>query len=217
MFGSTKTSPAEAGNQSYQLAAMRLSRSRIAFRPSRASISGKRSSSAFTTHLRRSARTRPAAATARRPPPCRHGRHRRAAVVGDDADQVGGVENALTPAAALVVTGDLHPGVEDAHHASRHLDPHPGADQPPGHAVVVGVEIDRAVRLHTPDHLAHLPERRPAMRAPVPRPPPAGTARSAARRWCHGCADRQPRASIGQGALPAPPKRRTCGRRSHSS
>ena len=58
---------------------------------------------------------------------------------------MGGVENALTPAAALVVTGDLHLGVEDAHHASRHLDPHPGADQPPGYAVVVGVEIDRAV------------------------------------------------------------------------
>jgi hypothetical protein len=89
------------------------------------------------------------------------GRHQRIPVVGDDADQVGAVENTLTPAAALVVTSD-HPGVEDAHHASRHLDPNPGADQPPGHAVVVGVEIDRAVRLHPADHLAHLPERRPA-------------------------------------------------------
>ena len=75
--------------------------------------------------------------------------------------ELGGVENALTPAAALVVTGDLRPGVEDAHHASGHLDADLGADQPPGHAVVVGVEIDRAVRLHPVDHLAHLPERRP--------------------------------------------------------
>lgn len=61
------------------------------------------------------------------------------------------------------MVGDLRSGMSDAHHPVSHLHRHLGADQPPRHAVMVGVKIDAAVTLDPPRHHTKLTERRPAI------------------------------------------------------
>jgi len=58
------------------------------------------------------------------------------------------------------VTGDLLAGVEDAHLALGHHDAHRFADEPPRHAVAVGVQLDARIGVHAAHELAHLQERR---------------------------------------------------------
>ena len=58
------------------------------------------------------------------------------------------------------MTGDLAGGVQHAHLAlgDQHRDAL--ADEPPGDAVAVGVELDAGVGVHAPAEFAHLHERR---------------------------------------------------------
>ena len=68
------------------------------------------------------------------------------------------VDDAPVPAAGLGVLGDQPAGVVDAHAADAHADLHALADQPPGHGIGVGVDLDGAVGLHLAHELADLPE-----------------------------------------------------------
>jgi hypothetical protein len=61
------------------------------------------------------------------------------------------------------VEGHLVAGVEDAELAAYDLHSHRLADQPPGNAVGVGVDLDRAVRGHLAHELARLLEGRLAV------------------------------------------------------
>jgi hypothetical protein len=71
------------------------------------------------------------------------------------------LDDALAPAGELGVLGDQPAGVVDPHPAGADADLHALPDQPPGHRVGVGVELDGTVGLHLADELADLPERRP--------------------------------------------------------
>src|SRR5690606_5275831 len=64
---------------------------------------------------------------------------------------------------ALGVEGHLVAGVEDAERAAYDLHSHRLADEPPGHAVGVGVDLDRAVRAYLTHDLARLLEGRLAV------------------------------------------------------
>src|SRR5579864_2721740 len=77
-----------------------------------------------------------------------------------------GVDHALPAAGGLAMDGD-----DDA--AMADLDPSAGgdhlhrlADEPPWHAIGVGVELDHAVALDPSHQLANLPEGRPPIEGP---------------------------------------------------
>ena len=73
------------------------------------------------------------------------------------AVQMGAVHGALAAAMAFVVPGHLCPRMLDAHFATADNHADLRANQPPRHAVVVGVHINAAIILHPPHELAKLP------------------------------------------------------------
>ena len=73
---------------------------------------------------------------------------------------------ALAPTPPLPVARHLRARVADPHLAVVDHDADLRADQLPGHAVVVGVDVHAAVVLHAAGQLAHLPERWPAAEWP---------------------------------------------------
>ena len=87
-------------------------------------------------------------------------------LAGDDPGQVGTVDGPLAPATPLGMSGDFGTGMQDQNLAG--LDPggDGASDQAPGHAVMVGVEIDAAVAMDTPHHLAELSEGRASRERP---------------------------------------------------
>src|SRR6266851_5156130 len=80
--------------------------------------------------------------------------------------KVGRVDNALAAAGGLGMHRYLPAGVGDANLPARDDHLHALADQPPWHAVAVAVDRDRAICLHPAHQLAHLAERRPAIKRP---------------------------------------------------
>jgi hypothetical protein len=77
--------------------------------------------------------------------------------------QVGGGHHPLATASDLAMAGDFATAMADAVPPAghRHRHRHRLADQPPGHAVGLGVDLDRGIGLDPPDELAHRVERRP--------------------------------------------------------
>ena len=73
---------------------------------------------------------------------------------------------AVDAAGGFRVRRDLVAGMEDADPTIHDGHLNTLADQPPGHAVGVGVDLDGAVRMHLAGELAPLPERRPAVDRP---------------------------------------------------
>lgn len=64
------------------------------------------------------------------------------------------------------MSGDRGAGME--HLDLTLADPHrdAGSPQPPGDAIAIGVDLDRAVVVNDANQLADLPERRPALQSP---------------------------------------------------
>jgi len=77
---------------------------------------------------------------------------------------VGGIDDALQTALAYRMNGDLVGAMEHTHAFGRDCDAHALADQPPGHGVSVGIDLDRAVALNDSAQLTCSPERRDAVR-----------------------------------------------------
>jgi hypothetical protein len=83
-----------------------------------------------------------------------------------DALEVSGIDDPLTTSRRLGMRRDFPAGMKDPDPTVAHHDLHALADEPPGHAVAVGVDLDRAIGLHPAYQLAHLPEGRPALDRP---------------------------------------------------
>src|SRR4051812_43568429 len=110
---------------------------------SRPSISGRDDATAsLTSRLLPPARIRSRRAEARRQEPW--GRHaaRRAAVIDNDAAQVGMIDGAFVPTQPLIMSCHLDPSMVDPQHAAAHHHLDLRADQAPGNAVMVGVDVD---------------------------------------------------------------------------
>ncbi len=75
------------------------------------------------------------------------------------------VQHPLMPSRVFGMSGDLGAGME--HLDLTMADPHgdAGSPQPPGDAVAVSVDLDRAVVVNDATQLADLPERRPAIQS----------------------------------------------------
>ena len=83
-----------------------------------------------------------------------------------DAVQMGAVDGTLAAAETLVVAGHLEPGMMDADLVVAHHHADLGADQPPRHAVMVGVHVHAGIGLYSPGQFAELAEWRPAEERP---------------------------------------------------
>src|SRR5260370_36187927 len=76
--------------------------------------------------------------------------------------KVRGVDDALATTGGLGMNRHLLPSVVDTDATVRHHHPHAVADEPPRHAVAVGIDLDRAIGLDAADELTHLPKGRSA-------------------------------------------------------
>jgi hypothetical protein len=63
----------------------------------------------------------------------------------DDTGEMAGIEDTLAAATRLLMTRHFKPALEHPHHSGAHLHRHARADQAPGHAVLVGVDLDRGL------------------------------------------------------------------------
>ena len=82
---------------------------------------------------------------------------------GGEAFQVGGDHRLLAATGDLAMAGDFAAAMADADPSAGHRHRHRLADQPPGHAIGIGVDLDRSVGLDPSDELAHRVVRRPAV------------------------------------------------------
>lgn len=55
------------------------------------------------------------------------------------------IEDTLAAATRLLMTGHFNSALEHPHHSGAHLHRHARADQSPGYAVLVGVDLDRGL------------------------------------------------------------------------
>ena len=73
----------------------------------------------------------------------------------DDAGEMAGIKDPLAASVRLIMTRHFDAGLEHPHRSGAHLHRHARADQSPGHAVLVGVDLDRGLGV---DLAAQLPD-----------------------------------------------------------